>query len=174
MTLRRRSLLVALALALPAFAQTPGDLTLYIGPVPNPDGLVTPVSKGFADSYADLRKAHIKARSPAITLVDDPLQADAILTVTYRGEVDNGTTVGPGLPPIAFGGTISSTQHLIPTLLARLTVRRATSEGANFSGVDAGETDRTKWSTQAERIYRQAAAWFVANRDPLIQLRHRP
>jgi hypothetical protein len=170
--MRRLSVLLALALVLPSSAQTPAGLALYIGPVPNPDGLVTPVSKDFADSYADLRKAHIKARSPVITLVDDPLQADAILTVTRRGDVDNGTTIGPGVPPISFGATISSTQHLIPTLLARLTVRRATSEGADFSGVDAGENDRTKWSTQAERIYRQAAAWLIANHDQLIKLRH--
>jgi hypothetical protein len=170
--MRRLSVLLALALVLPASAQTPAGLALYIGPVPNPDGLVTLVSKDFADSYADFRKAHIKARSTVITLVDDPLQADAILTVTRRGEVDNGTTIGPGVPPISFGATISSTQHLIPTLLARLTVRRATSEGADFSGVDAGESDRTKWSTQAERIYRQAAAWLIANQDQLISLRH--
>jgi hypothetical protein len=142
--------------------------------LPNPDGLVTPVSKEFADSYADLKKAHIKVRSPSIALVDDPAQADAILTVTRRGDVDNGTTIGPGLPPISFGGSISATQQLIPTLLARITVRRATSEGADFSGVEAGENDRTKWSTQAERIYRQAVAWLIANHDPLMTLRHRP
>ena len=169
--MRRLSVLVALALVLPASAQTPDGPTLYIGPVPNPDGVVTPVSKDFANSYADLRKAHIKSRSPVIALVDDPGQADAILTVTRRGDVDTGTTIGPGLPPISFGGGISATQQLIPTLLARLTIR-ATGEGGDFSGVDPGDTDRTKWSTQADRIYRQAAAWLVANRDLLIKLRH--
>ena len=170
----RRSLRLALALVMPAFAQAPVDLALYVGPVPHPDGHVTPVAKDFADSYADLKKAHLKVRSPGIVLVDDPAQADAILTVTYRGDVDNGSTIGPGVPPIAFGATISSTQHLIPTLRARLTVRRASSEGADFSGVDAGENDRTKWSTQAERIYRQAAALLIANHDQLIELRRHP
>jgi hypothetical protein len=168
--MRQLSLLLALALVMPAFAQAPVHLALYIGPVPNPDGLVTPVSKDFADSYADLKKANIKVQSPVIALVYDPAQADAILTVTYRGDVDNGTTVGTGVP-IGFGATISATQHVMPTLLAHLTIR-ATSEGVDFSGVSADRNDRTKWSTQAERIYRQAAAWLIANHDQLIRLRH--
>ena len=170
--MRRLLLLLALAVVMAAFAQAPAALALYIGPVPNPDGLVTPVSKGFADSYADLKKAHSKVRSPAITLVDDPAQDDASLTVTYRGDVDSGTTVGTAAP-IGFGATIGATQHVTPTLLAHLTIR-ARIEGVSFSGVDAGETDRTKWSTQAERIYRQAAAWLVANHDQLIKLRRHP
>jgi hypothetical protein len=170
--MRPLSLLLALALVPPAFAQTPGDLALYIGPVPNPDGLVTPVSKGFADSYADFKKAHIKVRSPVIALVDDPAQADAILTVTYRGDVDNGTTVGTAVP-IGFGATIGATHHVTPTLLAHLTIR-ATSEGVDFSGVGTDANDRTKWSTQAERIYRQAAAWLIASHDQLIKLRRHP
>ena len=170
--MRRLSVLVALALVMTASAQTPTGLTLYIGPLPNPDGVVTPVSKDFAASYADLKKAHTKARSPDITLVDDPAQADAILTVTRRGEVDTGTTAGSGLPPISLGGAgVSGTQRLTPTLLARLTIR-ATREGGDFSGVEPGEVDWTKWSTQADRIYKQVAAWLVANRGLLIQLRH--
>jgi len=172
MTMRRLSLWLALALVMPAFAQTPRDLALYIGPVPNPDGLVTPVSRDFADSYADLKKAHFKVRSPGIALVDDPARADAILTVAYRGDVDNGTTVGTAVP-IGFGATIGATQHVTPTLRAHLTVR-ATSEGVNFSGVGTDANNRTKWSTQAERIYRQAAAWLIANHDRLIKLRHHP
>ena len=172
--MRRLSLLLALALVLPTLAQTPDGLTLYIGPLPNPDGLVRPVSKDFADSYADLKKAHAKARNPAIRLVDDPAQADAILTVTRRGDVDTGTTAGSGLPPISLGGAgVSGTQRLTPTLLARLTIR-APREGGDFSGVEPAEVDWTKWSTQAERIYRQAAAWLVANQDQLFQLRNRP
>jgi len=171
--MRRLSVLLALALVLPASAQTPDRLALFIGPVPNPDGIVTPVPKEFADSYADLKKAHTKARSPAIVLVDDPAAADVILSVTRRGEVDSGTTVGPGLPPISMGGTIGSTSRITPTLLARLTIR-ATSQGGDFSGVEPGETEWTKWSTQADRIYKQAAAWLVANQDQLIQMRRRP
>ena len=169
-SMRRLSLLLAFALVLPASAQTPARLALYIGPVPNPNGLVIPVSKDFADSYADLRKAHTKAQSPVIALVDDPAQADAILTVTYRGDVDNGTTVGAGVPIIGPELSISGTQHVTPTLRARLTVR-ATSEGADLSGMGTGGNERTKWSTQAERIYRQAAAWLIANHDQLIRLR---
>ena len=170
--MRRLSLLLALGLVLPGPAQTPADLALYIGPVPNPDGLVTPVAKDFAASYADLKKAHTKARNPAIALVEDPAQADAILTVTRRGDVGTGTTAGSGLPPISLGGAgVSDTQRLTPTLLARLTIR-ATREGGDFSGVEPGEVDWTKWSTQAERIYKQVAAWLVANHDYLIKLRH--
>jgi hypothetical protein len=172
--MRRWSVLVALAFVLPASAQPPAGLALYIGPVPNIDGIVTPVPKDFANSYADLKKAHAKARNPAIGLVDDPAQADAILTVTRRGDVDTGTTSGSGLPPISLGGAgVSGTQRLTPTLLARLTIR-ATREGGDFSGVEPGEVDWTKWSTQAERIYKQVAAWLVANQDQLIKLRNRP
>ena len=168
--MRRLSLFFALALVLPASARTPAALALSIGPLPNPNGLVTPLSKDFADSYADLKKAHTKARSPVIALVDDPAHADVILTVTHRGDVDNGTIVEAAVP-IASGVTISSTHHVTPTLLAHLTIR-ATSEGADFSGVGTDSNDRTKWSTQAARIYKQAAAWLIANHDQLIKLRH--
>src|SRR6266540_1359748 len=97
--MRRLSLLVVLVLVLPASAQTPAPVALYMGAVPNPGGLVTPVSKAFEDSYADLKKAHAKAVSPVIVLVDDPARADVILTITYRGEVDNGTTVDVAVRP---------------------------------------------------------------------------
>ena len=172
--MRLLSLLLTLALAVPAFAQTPPSLALYIGPVPNPDGSVAPISKDFANSYADLKKAHTKARNPDITLVDDPSLADAILSVTRRGDVDNGSTAASSLPPISLGGSgVSGTQRLTPTLLARLTIR-ATREGGDFSGMEPGEVDWIKWSTQAERIYKQVAAWLVTNRELLIQLRQRP
>jgi hypothetical protein len=171
--MRLPSLLLALALVLPASAQTPTPLTLYIGPVPNPDGTVTPVSKDFASSYTDLKKAHAKAKSPDVALVDDPAHADAILSVTRRGDVDTGTTAGSSLPPISLGGAgVSGRQRLTPTLLARLTIR-ATNEGGDFSGVEPGEVEWTKWSTQAERIYKQVAAWLVTNRDAVIA-RRRP
>jgi len=70
--MRRLSRLLAIALVLPASAQMPDAVALYIGPMPNPSGLVTPLSKDLADSYADLRKAHIKARSTAIAL-EEPM-----------------------------------------------------------------------------------------------------
>ena len=119
--MRLLSLLLALAFVPPASTQTPPPLTLYIGPVPNPDGVVAPVSKDFTNSYNDLKKAHAKLKTPDITLVDDPAQADAILSVTRRGDVEAGTTVGGSLPPISLGGGgISSTQRVLPTLLAAL------------------------------------------------------
>jgi hypothetical protein len=168
--MRRLSRLLAIALVLPASAQMPDAVALYIGPMPNPSGLVTPLSKDLADSYADLRKAHIKARSTAIALVENPAQADAILTITHRGDVDNGVTVGTALPINSPGVTISSTHRLTPTLQARLTAR-VTGEVAAFSGVGPDSTDRTKWSVQAQRIYEQAASLLIANRDQLIRLR---
>jgi len=173
--MRRLSALLLLAFMLPASAQTPPPrLALFMGPLPNPDGIVTPVPKDFANSYADLKKAHAKAQSPLIVLVDDPAEADAILTITRRGDVDSGTTMGTGLPPISLGGgTVTGSQRVVPTLLARLTIR-ATKEGGDFSGVDAGDTDWTKWSTQAQRIYQQVAAWLVTNQDLLINLRRTP
>ncbi len=166
----RLSLLFALALVLPASGQEAARLALYVGPVPNPNGLVTPVSRDFANSYADLEKAHKDVRLPVITLVDDPAQADAILSVTFRGDVDNGTSLAGNVPPISMGVNVSGTQHVTPTLRARLTVR-ATGEGADFAGVSADTTDRTKWSTQARRIYEQAVAWLTANEERLIRLR---
>ena len=161
--------LLALVLIQPASTQAPVELALYIGAVPNPTGLVTPVSKDFADSYADLKKAYIKAQVSGVVLVSDPAQADAILTVTYRGDRDNGTSVSTAVP-LESQPTISSTQHATPTLLARLTVR-ATNQGGDFSGAGTGGNDRSKWSTQADRIYRQATVWLIANRDALIELR---
>ena len=164
------SLLLALALVLPASGQEAARLALCLGPVPNPNGIVTPISKDFANSYADLEKAHKDVRSPVIALVDDPAQADAILSVTFRGDVDNGTTLAGSVPPISMGVNVSGIQHVTPTLRARLTVR-ATGEGADFAGISAGTTDRTKWSTQARRIYEQAIAWLTANEERLIRLR---
>ena len=97
--------------------------------------------------------------------MDDAARADAILTVTFRGQVDAGTTIGTsraqGMPD-----TLSAVQHAIRTLRARLTVC-ATGEGVDFSGVSTGDSDRTKWSTQANRIYSQAVAWLETNRERL-------
>ena len=52
----------AVALTVEAAAQSP-PIALHLGPLPNPGGVTTPVAKDFADSYADLRKAHDKAAS---------------------------------------------------------------------------------------------------------------
>ncbi len=141
-----------------------------MGPVPNPDGLVAPVPKAFAASYDDLKKAHVKAASPVIVLVDDPAHADAILTITYRGEVDSDPTVKTGARMSASSVTLTGTHRPTPTLLARLTVR-ASGAGADFSGVSTDPSEQTKWSTQASRIYTQAAAWMGAMQDQLIKLR---
>jgi hypothetical protein len=158
---------LALAISAAAWAQSPPAIRLYLGPLPNPDGVIAPMAKDFADSYADLRKAHEKARPAAVELVEDAAQADAILTVTFRGQVDTGTTIGTSraldMPP-----TLSSVQHSARTLRARLTVR-ATGEGVDFSGVSTGDGDRTKWSTQAARIYAQAAAWLESNGGRLVR-----
>ncbi len=165
----RLLLLLFFAVALPASAQPAAKISLYIGPVPNPNGVVTPVSRDFAASYTDLQKAHKDGGVPALELVDDPARADAILSVTYRGDVDNGSTVSAGVP-ISMGATMGSSQHVTPTLRGRLTLG-ATGEGADFSGVTPGTDDRPRWSTQAKRIYQQAAAWLTANQDRLIRLR---
>ena len=167
---RLLSLLLVLLALIPAHAAAQQDVALYIGPVPNPNGLTVPVSKEFADSYGDLTKAHNKLKPPQVTLVDDPAQSDAILTVTYRGEVDAASTVNMSAP-IALGSSISGTHVTKPTLRARLTVR-ATRNGVDFSGVRE-EDDRTKYSTQAERIYKQAVDWLVSHRDE-IDPRHKP
>jgi hypothetical protein len=160
---------LALALAVAASAQPPATMTLHLGPLPNPGGVVAPVPKDVANSYADLKKAHDNARPDGIELVDDATQADAILTVTFRGRVDTGTTIGTsrahGMPP-----TLSSVEHSMRTLRARLTVR-ATGEGVDFSGVSTGDGDRTKWSTQAARIHAQATSWLLANRERLQRTR---
>jgi hypothetical protein len=152
---------MVVVLAAAASAQSSPSIRLYLGPLPNPDGVVAPVAQGVADSYADLRKAHDKARSVAVALVEDAAQADAILTVTFRGQVDTGTTIGTSraldMPP-----TLSSVPHSTRLLRARLTVR-ATGEGVDFSGVSTGDGDRTRWSTQAARIYAQAARWLESN-----------
>jgi hypothetical protein len=42
LAMRRLSRLLAIALVLPASAQMPDAVALYIGPLPNPNGLVTP------------------------------------------------------------------------------------------------------------------------------------
>jgi hypothetical protein len=158
---------LVLAVATLASAQSSATVRLYLGPLPNPGGVVTPVPKDVADSYADLKKAHEQARATGIELVDDAAQADAILTVTFRGQVESGTTLGEsrahGMP-----STLSSVRHTTRTLRARLTVR-ATGEGVDFSGVTTGDGDRTKWSTQATRIYAQAVAWLETNGKRLGQ-----
>jgi hypothetical protein len=159
------AIVLAFGLASPACAQQPAATTLHLGPLPNPGGVVTKVPKDFADSYADLRKAHDKARPSGVELVDDATQADAVLTVTFRGQVDAGTTIGEsrgyGMPP-----TLNIVAHATRTLRARLTVH-ATGEGVDFSGVATGDDDRTKWSAQAARIYSQAVAWLQSNRARL-------
>jgi hypothetical protein len=161
----RLAIVFALALAAEVSGQAPDTMMLHLGRLPNPGGVVTPLEKDFADSYADLRRAHEKVRPAAVELVDDASRADAILTVTFRGQVDTGTTIDEsrahGTPP-----TLSSRQHTTRTLRARLTVR-ATGEGVDFSGVSTGDSDRTKWSTQATRIYTQAVAWLETNRERL-------
>jgi len=160
--------LLALALALPASAQAPRAIRLYIGPVPNPDGVVAPMPAALADSYADLRKAHDKAAAPGIEVVDDPRQADAILTITFRGDVDD-STLSTAVPPLASDVIVSSVPQYIRTLRARVTVV-ATREGLDLTGVEPGKR-RMRWSTQAERINAQASAWLLANRERLVELR---
>jgi len=166
------SLLVVLsAFTVGAAGQEPASVVLYIGPVPNPNGLVTPVPKDFAASYEDLKKAHAEAGGGLVTLVDDPALGDAILSVTHRGDVSNGSTVSVGVP-ISMGATVTGTEHVTRTLRGRLTVR-STGQGAEFSGVANPGDDRARWSTQAKRIYQQAAAWLAANESTLVRLRQR-
>jgi hypothetical protein len=158
-------LFFAVAIAAEAYGQSPRPIGLHLGPLPNSGGVVTAVPKDFADSYADLKKAHDKARPDGLELVDDVTQADAVLTVTFRGQVNTGTTIGEsraqGMPP-----TLGSVEHAARMLRARLTIR-ATGEGVDFSGASTGDSDRTKWSTQATRIYSQAVAWLEMNRGRL-------
>jgi hypothetical protein len=160
----RLALFIALAVAAESSGQS-RTTTLYLGPLPNPGGVASPVPEDFADSYADLRKAHHKARPGTVELVDDATRADAILTVTFRGQVETGTTIGESRAH-AMPATLSSVQHTARTLRARLTVR-ATGEGVDFSGVGTGDNDRMKWSTQAARIHSQAVSWLETNRDRL-------
>src|SRR5512139_304857 len=115
---RGLALVVALAAAAPAVAQPETPVALYIGPLPNPAGVVTPVPDGFAKSYADLQKAHDKAHPGGIVLATDAAHADAILTVTFRGSVDAGATIG--ISRMMGGGeSLSSAQHDMRTLRAR-------------------------------------------------------
>ena len=169
---RRLWLFLALALALPASAQTPATVSVYLGPVPNPGGAASKVPKSFEASYADIRKAYEKAAPPDIRLVDDPAQADAFLTITFRGDVESKAAAGVAARPSAQSVTVNGTSQLTPTLLARLMVR-TTSEAVEYSGLGNDDGDRTRWSTQATRIYQQAAGWLQANRERLIDLRGR-
>lgn len=159
--------LVVLAMTVPLGAQPDVPIALHLGPLPNPGDVSTPVPEPVADSYADLRKAHERARHEGIVLVPDAVSADAILTITFRGTVDAGTTIGTSRMH-AESPTLSSTQHSMRTLRARLTVA-STGEGVDFSGVSTGDNDRTRWSTQAARIYQQATAWLAANRNRVVR-----
>jgi hypothetical protein len=170
--MRRLSLVVALVLAFPVLAQIPAPIPVYMGPVPNPGGVVAPIPKDFESSYADLKKAHAKTTSPVMSLVDDPGQAMAILTVTYRGDVEDGGAASTQVRPKANSVAVVGTPQVTPTLRARLTIPK-TSEGIDFSGVSGDIGERTRWSTQATRIYQQAAEWLAANRDRLTEGRQR-
>lgn len=154
-----------LIFALFAFAQTlapAGDpVRLYLGPVPDANGVIAPLPKSFKDSYADLRRVSSKAanlyssaRAPVpFTLVDEVSHADVILTVIQRGLDTN-----------------ADPAHELPTLIARLTVRR-TGDAEDFSGIARGATDRRRWTDQAEHIYRQVAGWADTNHEAIVRLR---
>ena len=152
-----------LVLLLLASSQVPPPATeairLYLGALPDSDGPVTPTLKEFKASYADLRRVHGKiaglyrdTRSvPPLTLVDEATQADLVLTVTHRGPMP-----GQG--------------KSVPTLIARLTVRRA-GDTLDLAGIASGRKGRVRWTEQAESIYKQTVAFADTSYAALVRLR---
>ena len=156
------SLLPSLVLLVSLQGTSPAadPIRVYLGPLPGSDA-ASPIPRTFRASYADLRRVHGKQARlyrnapsvPALTLVDEPARADLVLTVVHRGPCER------------HGGA-----KALPTLIARLTVRRA-GDNVDLSGVGKGQQGRTRWTQQAERIYAQAAAFADTHYAALIRMR---
>jgi hypothetical protein len=118
--------------------------------------------KAFKASYADLRRVHGKLTrlyrgsrsSPPLALVDDAAEADLVLTVTHRGPLDDSRHDAGSSP----------------TLIARLTVRRA-GDTSELVGIAPGRKGHVGWTEQAEVIYKQTVAFADASHAALIRLR---
>ena len=159
-------MLVFLFLALFARAQAaplPIDaIRLFLGPMPDSNSEPFALPKAFKASYADLRRVHGKLTklyrgtrsAPPLAFVDDAADADLVLTVTHRGPLDDSRHDA--------GGT--------PTLIARLTVRRA-GDNLELVGITPGRKGHVSWTEQAERIYKQTVTFADASHAGLIRLR---
>ncbi len=141
------------------------SIRLFLGPMPDSDAATQPLPKAFKASYADLRRVHGKLvglyrgtrSSPPLALVDQVAEADLVLTVTHRGPL----------------GDSSHDARNVPTLVARLTVRRA-GDTIELAGIAPGRTGRVSWTEQAERIYKQAVTFADSSHAALIRLRTGP
>ena len=157
-----------LTLALGA-SQAPSDsvpVTVFLGPIPSPEGFVSGATQRFADSYKDLREEYLNEAEfrRAITLVDDPSKAQLILEVTDRGRVGIGAHAGT----VVATGPNTATGTLVPIrakyLGARLVVR-GSSYRLDIDGM-AGVHLRT-YRNQAKNVLRQVVEWTDANRTLL-------
>lgn len=143
----------------------PTPVRVYLGPVPSKSGLVLPLPKEFADSYADLKKAHAKAKVPAFTLVEDVAQADLIVTLVQRTEMPTGTTTATA---VNWGHGVTSGQSSAqtePVLVLHVTVQAS---GDTF---DLMQQDLMPWGKLAEKLYGDLASWTTTNHDRLLTLR---
>lgn len=158
-------MLVFLFLVLFARAPAPpstDSIRLFLGPMPDSNMEPLALPKAFKASYADLRRVHGKlsrlyrgtSSSPPLTLVDDAVEADLVLTVTHRGPLDDSRHDAAGTP----------------TLVARLTVKRA-GDAVELLGIAPGRKSHVSWTEQAEHIYTQTVTFADASHAALIRLR---